>query len=62
MIRLVAADLDGTLLTPEETVTTCTRIALERVSSIFLPVSDAPMLVLYVHKQKFLPSGRLERA
>jgi Cof subfamily protein (haloacid dehalogenase superfamily) len=33
MIRLVATDLDGTLLTPDQTVTPRTRIALERVQA-----------------------------
>jgi Cof subfamily protein (haloacid dehalogenase superfamily) len=34
MIRLVATDLDGTLLTPKQTVTTRTRIALERIQEL----------------------------
>jgi Cof subfamily protein (haloacid dehalogenase superfamily) len=38
MIQLVATDLDGTLLTPEETVTTRTKIALERVQAIGITV------------------------
>jgi Cof subfamily protein (haloacid dehalogenase superfamily) len=38
MIRLVATDLDGTLLTPEETVTTRTRDTLERVQALGITV------------------------
>jgi Cof subfamily protein (haloacid dehalogenase superfamily) len=38
MIRLVATDLDGTLLTPEETVTSRTRIALEHVQALGITV------------------------
>jgi Cof subfamily protein (haloacid dehalogenase superfamily) len=38
MIRLVATDLDGTLLTPEETISTRTRTALERVQALGITV------------------------
>jgi HAD superfamily hydrolase (TIGR01484 family) len=38
MIRLVATDLDGTLLTPEETITARTRTALERVQALGITV------------------------
>jgi Cof subfamily protein (haloacid dehalogenase superfamily) len=38
MIRLVATDLDGTLLTPEQTVTARTRTALERVQALGITV------------------------
>jgi Cof subfamily protein (haloacid dehalogenase superfamily) len=38
MIRLVATDLDGTLLTAEETVTARTRTALERVQALGITV------------------------
>jgi Cof subfamily protein (haloacid dehalogenase superfamily) len=38
MIRLVATDLDGTLLTPEQTVTARTRNALERVHALGITV------------------------
>jgi Cof subfamily protein (haloacid dehalogenase superfamily) len=38
MIRLVATDLDGTLLTPEETVTARTRAVLERVQAIGITI------------------------